>query len=70
MSDCRYRILLLRAVDVPIYPTLTAKQIEFIFNDAQISIAVVSNQAQLNKVMKIKEQVKTLETIILMTEKN
>lgn len=62
-------IVLLGAVDVPIYPTLTAKQIEFIFNDAQISIAVVSNQSQLNKVMKIKEQVKTLETIILMTEK-
>jgi long-chain acyl-CoA synthetase len=62
-------IVLLGAVDVPIYPTLTAKQIEFIFKDAQISIAVVSNQSQLNKVMKIKEQVKTLETIILMTEK-
>ena len=62
-------IVLLGAVGVPIYPTLTAKQIEFIFNDAQISIAVVSNQSQLNKVLKIREQVKSLETIILMTEK-
>jgi long-chain acyl-CoA synthetase len=62
-------IILLGAVDVPIYPTLTAKQIEFIFNDARVSIAVVSNQSQLNKVLKIRDQVKTLKKIILMTDK-
>lgn len=62
--------VLLGAVDVPIYPTLTAKQIEFILNDANVSIAVVSNQSQLNKVLKIKEQVKALRKIILMTERS
>ena len=62
-------IVLLGAVDVPIYPTLTAKQIEFIFKDANITVAVVSNQSQFNKVMKIKDQVKTLRRVILMTEK-
>ena len=62
--------VLLGAVDVPIYPTLTAKQIEFILNDANVSVAVVSNQSQLNKVLKIKDQVKSLRKIILMTERS
>ncbi len=63
-------IVLLGAVGVPIYPTLTAKQIEFIFDDARICVAVVSNQSQLNKVMKIKDRIRTLRTIVLMTEKS
>ncbi len=62
-------ILLLGAVDVPIYPTLTAKQIEFIFKDAGVKSAIVSNQFQLNKVNKIFRDVKTLESVILMSEK-
>lgn len=62
-------IVLLGAVNVPIYPTLTAKQIEFIFNDARVSAAIVSNQSQLNKVMKIRDDVKSLKKVILMTEK-
>ncbi|HTR82160.1 MAG TPA: long-chain fatty acid--CoA ligase [Bacteroidota bacterium] len=63
-------IIALGGVDVPIYPTLTAKQIEFIFNDARISAAIVSNQSQLNKVLKIKNNVKSLRTIVIMTEKS
>ncbi len=62
-------IVCLGAVDVPIYPTLTPKQVEFIFNDAQVKIAIVSNMFQLNKVLKIKNDVKTLERCIIMTEK-
>lgn len=60
----------LGGVDVPIYPTLTAKQIEFIFNDAGIRFAIVSNQFQLNKVKKIFNDVKTLEKVIVLTDKN
>ncbi|MBI3005107.1 MAG: long-chain fatty acid--CoA ligase [Ignavibacteriales bacterium] len=62
-------IVCLGGIDVPIYPTLTPKQIEFIFNDSEVKIAVISNAFQLNKVLKIKPDVKTLERIILMTEK-
>jgi hypothetical protein len=32
---------------------MTAKQIEFIFNDAGVKGAIVSNQFQLNKVMRV-----------------
>jgi long-chain acyl-CoA synthetase len=60
--------LFLGAIDVPIYPTLTAKQVEFILNDSGTKIAVVSNQYQLNKVLKIRDEVKSLEYIIVMNE--
>jgi long-chain acyl-CoA synthetase len=63
-------IVTLGAVDVPIYPTLTPKQIEYIFNDAGIKTAIVSNSLQLNKVLKIRSEVKTLQRIILMNEKS
>ncbi len=67
VSDIAIHKLL--AVDVPIYPTLTAKQIEYIFNDAGIKYALVSNQFQFNKVKKIMDNVKTLEYVIVFNEK-
>lgn len=62
-------IHLLGAVDIPIYPTLTAKQIEFIFNDSDVKIAIVSNQFQFNKVKKIFDGVKSLKYVIVINEK-
>jgi long-chain acyl-CoA synthetase len=62
-------IITLGAVDVPIYPTLTPKHIEYIFNDAKVKMAIVSNSFQLNKVLKIKKSVKSLKQIIIMSEK-
>ncbi|HEY4643673.1 MAG TPA: long-chain fatty acid--CoA ligase, partial [Bacteroidota bacterium] len=60
-------ILYLGAVNVPIYPTLTAKQVEFIFNDSGVKAVVVSNQLQLAKVLKILPKVKSLKKVVLMT---
>lgn len=62
-------IVALGAVDVPLYPTMTSKQIEFIFNDAGVKLAIVSNQFQLNKVMRAYPEIKTLEKVILIVEK-
>ena len=59
----------LGVVNVPIYPTLTPKQIEFIYNDSGVKIALVSNPYQLNKIAKIKPDVKTLEKAIIMNDK-
>jgi long-chain acyl-CoA synthetase len=59
----------LGAVDVPIYPTLTAKQIEFIFNDANVKYAIVSNSFQLNKVKKVIGEVKSLKKVIVISDK-
>src|SRR5258707_10097915 len=58
----------LGAVSVPLYPTMTPKQIEYIFNDATVKFAVVSNQMQLKKVLKIAGEVKTLQKIVVMNE--
>jgi long-chain acyl-CoA synthetase len=46
-------ILALGAINVPLFPSLTAKQVEYIFKDAGVTIAIVSTQLQLNKVLKI-----------------
>lgn len=59
----------LGAVNVPVYPTLTAKQNEFIFNDAGVRFVIVSNQFQLNKVLRVMSDVKSLEKVILMNGK-
>jgi long-chain acyl-CoA synthetase len=59
----------LGGVSVPVYPTMTAKQIEYIFNDATVRFAIVSNQFQLNKVAKISGNVPTLEKTVVMGEK-
>src|SRR5512141_2291016 len=63
-------IVALGAIDVPLYPTLTAKETEFIFNDSGVRVAIVSNQFQLNKVMRVFGNVRTLEKVILMSDKS
>lgn len=62
-------MLYLGAVNVPIYPTLTARQIEFIFNDANVKVAIVSNQMQLNKIERISRDVKSLKKVVIMAER-
>ncbi len=59
-------IVCLGAINVPIYPTLTPKQIEFIFNDAGVKLAIVSNSLQLAKVTKLTSDVRTLQGSIIM----
>lgn len=65
---CDYAIASLGAISVPIYPTMTAKQNEYIFNDAGVKAVIVSNQFQLNKVLKSLESVPSLKHIIVMNE--
>jgi long-chain acyl-CoA synthetase len=66
---CDQAIVALGAVSVPIYPTMTAKQNEYIFNDAGVKVVAVSNQFQLNKVMRVFEEARSLKNVILMSEK-
>ncbi|MEP0822548.1 MAG: long-chain fatty acid--CoA ligase [Ignavibacterium sp.] len=62
-------MVILGIINVPIYPTLTPKQIEYIYNDAGIRMAIVSNQMQLNKIQRIRSDVKTLEHVAVMSDK-
>ncbi len=56
------------AMDVPIFPSQTAAQLEYIMNDAGVSVMVVSNRFQLAKVQKIRRDVKTLRHVIMMSD--
>jgi len=58
--------LFLGAFDVPVYPTLTPKQIEYIFDNAQVKIVIVSNQSQLSKILRVLPHLKRIKKIIIM----
>lgn len=60
--------LALGCADVPIFPSQTAKQVEFILKDSGASAIVVSNAFQLTKVLKIRSEVPKLKHIIVMNE--
>ena len=63
-----FGILAMQCVGVPIFPSQTAKQVEFIVEDAGAVAIVVSNQFQLAKALKVKDAVRGLKHIILMNE--
>ncbi len=63
-------ILNLGAVDVPLYPSLTADSVEFILNNSESKGIIVSNKFQLNKILKIKDKCRHLKFIVLMNEKD
>jgi long-chain acyl-CoA synthetase len=63
-------VLSLGAVDVPLYPSLTADSVEFILNNSESKGIVVSNKFQLNKVNKIKHKCRHLKFIIVLNNKD
>jgi len=63
-------ILGLGAVDVPLYPSLTADSIEFILNNSESIGVIISNKFQLNKVLKVRNNCRLLKFIIVMNEKD
>ncbi|MFZ2322658.1 MAG: long-chain fatty acid--CoA ligase [Ignavibacteriaceae bacterium] len=65
-----FAILSLGAIDVPLYPSLTAESIEFILNNSESKGVIVSTKFQLNKVMKIRNKCRYLKFIILLNEKD
>jgi long-chain acyl-CoA synthetase len=56
----------LGAVDVPLYPISTSDTIEFCLNNSEAIAIVVSNKFHLNKVLKVRNNCKTLRFIIVM----
>jgi long-chain acyl-CoA synthetase len=62
-----FATLVLGAVDVPIYPTLTAEQIAGLLIDSGARVAVVSTEAQYKKIVSIRSQTQ-LERILLMDD--
>ncbi len=58
------------AINVPLYPILTADNIEFILQNSESKCIVVSNKYQLNKVLKIRDKCKNLRFVVIMNEKD
>lgn len=61
-----FGIIGLGGIDVPLYPISTSETIEFCLNNSESVGIVVSNKFQLNKVLKVKNNCKTLRFIIVM----
>ena len=61
-----FAISIIGAVDVPVFPILTAKQEEFVYSNCQASAIIVSNNFQLHKVMEFRDSVESLRHIIVM----
>ena len=59
-----YACLAARAADVPIYPTLPARQVEYILRDSGAMAAVVSSTAQLGKLLSVRERLPALAHVI------
>ncbi len=55
-------------VDVPVFPVLTPKQVEYIFNNAEVKAVICSNTLQLGKLLKVADAIPTLEHIIVMQQ--
>jgi long-chain acyl-CoA synthetase len=53
------------AVSVPLFPTLTPKQEEYIFNNCGASAVIVSNNFQLKKILEVNKNIPTLRHIIV-----
>lgn len=60
--------ILLGAITVPMFPTLTAKQVEYMIQHSGAKVAVVSNDLQLGKVVKSIPECPSLELIIVMNK--
>ena len=60
-----YACLCSRTTDVPIYPTLTAKQTEYILNDSESVAAFCSTAEQVDKIFEVKGELRGLKHIIV-----
>ncbi len=51
------------AILVPIYPTISVHELEFILNDAQVKMVFVNDEELFHKVLSIRDQVPSLQAI-------
>ncbi len=63
-------ILGIGAIDVPLYPSLTEASVEFILHNSESKCVIVSNKFQLNKILKVRERIRTTKLIIILNEKD
>jgi long-chain acyl-CoA synthetase len=60
---CDLGMLQIGAVNVPVYPTISESDYEFIFNDAEVKLVFVSDEGLMKKIQNIKSKVPSLQAI-------
>ncbi|HEY3221185.1 MAG TPA: long-chain fatty acid--CoA ligase [Gemmatimonadales bacterium] len=60
-----YACLCARTTDVPIYPTLTAKQTEYILRDSEAAAVFCSTAAQLDKILEVRGGLPGLKHVVV-----
>ena len=60
-----YACLAARCTDVPIYPTLPARQAEYILRDAGAAALLVSSAAQLEKILPLRDRLPALRHLVV-----
>jgi long-chain acyl-CoA synthetase len=58
-------ILTAGAINVPVYPTLSGSQTQFILHDAGVKVAVVSDDTQLEKVLSLARGLPALKAVVV-----
>jgi len=64
-----FAISMVGAVDVPLFPILSAKQEQDIFSDCAATAVFVSNNFQLNKICEVKDELPNLRQVITFSDK-
>ncbi len=65
---CDFACMLLRAVSVPIYTTLSPESIKYILKDSAAKVCIVSNNLYLDKVLSIESELHDLKMIITFSD--
>ena len=63
-------ILQAGAVNVPVYPTISSEDYNYIFNDAEVTYCFVSDRELYDKVIAIKDSVPSLKEIFIFNEED
>ncbi|MCS6808304.1 MAG: long-chain fatty acid--CoA ligase [Bacteroidota bacterium] len=63
-----FAIIGMGAIDVPIFPTMTSAQESYIFNHCEAKAVIVSNKFQLNKLVKVRSEIPSMQHIIVMND--
>lgn len=61
-----YAVMGMGAIDVPIYPTLPATDVEYILRDSKSRAVVVSTAAQLGKILEVRQRLPDLRFTVVM----
>ncbi len=54
------------AVDVPVFPSLTAEQAQYVFDHAEVKLIIASNELQLRKVLGILGRIPSCHSVVVM----